>query len=708
MLFSKASLLAVVGIVTAIPYVSAFGNHLFKKRDPVEPRQTSASDYSTEYYFDQLIDHANPAAGTFKQRYYFSDQYYKGQGAPIVMGTPGEQSADGFYTDLTGYSVMNSMLQTWGAAGVVLEHRYWGKSSPFTTLTAPNLQYLTVQQAIDDYKYFVENAALPWAAGTSYTSTPDSTPWVNIGCSYPGLLVAYTQEKYPDLFAAGYATSAPVNADGDFWEYWEPIEEGMPQNCSADMAAAVSYMDNIMATGTPDEVTALKTKFGMESVANDDFGAAIQYPINTWQDMQAYDFAQQGTSLFYQFCDAIETNADGTQSTNPQGVGMPLALDNWAEVFKAVGPDASCPGTGGSCYSTEDPNSPSYTDTSVSDTYARAWVWLLCTELGWFQPGDIGNSSSIVSGQVTSAYFQRQCSYYFPLADGTHSTYDFSQDVADTNTQFKGWNVVGDNLFVVNGEFDPWRSASLSSKWAPEFVDTPTQTISVIPDAHHCWDFYVANGQVDQNVKAVQDQGLTEIRGWLENWYAAHPSVTNTLGTSTTATNTNNPATDSNDPETDDNDPATDDTDPAADDTDPAADDTDPATDDYDPATDNNIATDAGSDDAIGEISTNTTGTTTDDNTSESDLKKKISELASNKTLAMVSFIINGVLALLLIGCIIWLIVTKRKASKSSLGLPRWSQGKRGVQDGDQLGEYGSGPTAGGRGSYKQLQEQTS
>lgn len=32
-----------------------------------------------------------------------------------------------------------------------------------------------------------------------------------------GQLVTLVQEKHPDLFAAGYASSAPLNASGDFW-----------------------------------------------------------------------------------------------------------------------------------------------------------------------------------------------------------------------------------------------------------------------------------------------------------------------------------------------------------------------------------------------------------------------------------------------------------------------------------------------------------
>ncbi|KAG8923740.1 hypothetical protein FRC00_005919 [Tulasnella sp. 408] len=470
-----------------------------------------------------------------------------------------------------------------------------------------------------------------------------------ISACLSGLLVAYTQEKYPDLFAAGYATSAPVNADGDFWEYWEPIEEGMPQNCSADLAAAMDYMDNIMATGTPDQVLALKTQFGMEALQNDDFGASLQYPINTWQDLQAATFAQKGTPLFYQFCDAIETNADGTQNTNAQGVGMPQALTNWAKTFKAMGPDQDCPGTGGACYATTNPNSQMYTNTSVTDDYSRGWIWLLCTQLGFFQIGDPGNSSSIVSSEVTTEYAQRQCSYYFPLADGTHSTYNFSQPVNALNSQFKGWNVVGNNIFVVNGEFDPWRSASVSSTWAPSFVDTPTQEITVIPEAHHCWDYYLMNTQVDENVKSVQNKGLTQIHDWLQTWYTNHPTVTNNL-----------------------------------------------------PA----LANSAGTMDPVGETLNNINGT---NDTVLKDLKDKVNELAANKKLVMISWALNAVFLVALIVVVVLLVKAKRALANvatrsaptgSSIPMARWSLSKGAAP---APGEH----TTGERGQYQHLKDQT-
>lgn len=74
-----------------------------------------------EYFFDQLLDHTNPSLGTFKQRYFFSDQYFGGQGSPIILATPGEQSIDGFQPELNGPTLQYAMMQVFGAAGVVLE-----------------------------------------------------------------------------------------------------------------------------------------------------------------------------------------------------------------------------------------------------------------------------------------------------------------------------------------------------------------------------------------------------------------------------------------------------------------------------------------------------------------------------------------------------------------------------------------------------------
>lgn len=102
----------------------------------------------------QLIDHSNPSLGTFSQFYYYSDEYYACPGSPIILFTPGEAAAAGYEGYLTNRTLIGVFAQAIGAAVIVIEHRYWGQSSPFAELTTENLQYLTLQNSIADLTYF--------------------------------------------------------------------------------------------------------------------------------------------------------------------------------------------------------------------------------------------------------------------------------------------------------------------------------------------------------------------------------------------------------------------------------------------------------------------------------------------------------------------------------------------------------------------------
>ncbi|KAG8929338.1 hypothetical protein FRC02_005726 [Tulasnella sp. 418] len=384
------------------------------------------------YYFDQLIDHSDPSLGTFKQRYFFNQEFYLCQGSPVVIQNAGEQEADMFWTSLTGSSMMRALMQEIGAAGVIVEHRYWGESSPFSNLTTANLKYLTLDQSVEDIKYFVENVKLPFLNNSVKATGPDSTPWIHIGCSFPGALAAFIQEKYPTLFAAAWASSALVQADLDFWEYYAPIEEGMPKNC----------------------------------------------------------------------------------------VGLSIAYQNYANYWRSAIPEGC---EGGLCYSSFNYTADFYKDWSVRNPWSRQWYWLICNELGWWQTGDPGNGTTIISKRVDVPYNLRICSHAFPRADGLLVPY--VSDVESVNSKYNGWNLEGEHLFATNGEFDPWRSASLSSKFGPLRQDTDTQKITLIAGGHHCWDWSMRAAASNAASQSVIAKGIAQIKTWLEEWYQDHPQL---------------------------------------------------------------------------------------------------------------------------------------------------------------------------------------
>jgi hypothetical protein len=160
-----------------------------------------------------------------------------------------------------------------GAAVVVIEHRYWGESSPYANLSTDNLQYLTLENSIADFVRFAKEVKLPFDRKRS--STPDKAPWLFIGGSYSGALSAWIESVSPGTFWAYWSSSAPVQSM-DYWQYFVPVQQGMPKNCSTDVALVVDYIDKIGTIGSPKEQKALQTRFGMGDLEHyDDFAGCV-------------------------------------------------------------------------------------------------------------------------------------------------------------------------------------------------------------------------------------------------------------------------------------------------------------------------------------------------------------------------------------------------------------------------------------------------
>ena len=111
---------------------------------------------------------------------------------------------------LTNVTINGQIAQQQHGATIVLEHRFYGNSTPFGDLSVSSLRFHTIQQAIDDLEYFADNVKLPMPGGD--VVTPTEAPWVLVGGSYSGALTSWTMVNKPNLFRAGYASSAIVEA----------------------------------------------------------------------------------------------------------------------------------------------------------------------------------------------------------------------------------------------------------------------------------------------------------------------------------------------------------------------------------------------------------------------------------------------------------------------------------------------------------------
>ncbi|KAF8058366.1 hypothetical protein HT031_005684 [Scenedesmus sp. PABB004] len=160
--------------------------------------------------FSQRLDHFD-AANTqrFNQLYYVCD-------ATWPKGSKREQAARGNVIVFLGNETPLSKPQQpiifenarrLNALVVLVEHRYYGKSMPFTPATAGGAlatwqyKWLTVQNAIED-----TTAVL--AAVRAARRVPAATPAIVIGGSYGGVLATYHRVVKPSVFAAAVSSSA--------------------------------------------------------------------------------------------------------------------------------------------------------------------------------------------------------------------------------------------------------------------------------------------------------------------------------------------------------------------------------------------------------------------------------------------------------------------------------------------------------------------
>ncbi|EPE10865.1 serine peptidase [Ophiostoma piceae UAMH 11346] len=527
-------------------------NNVFDARAVHQDAARLAADASSnggavQATFQQILNHSDPSQGTFSQRYWYNTDYWTGPGAPVVVFTPGESAANRYTGYLTNRTITGQFAKAIGGAIVMIEHRYWGESSPYAELTTKNLQHLTLANNIADITYFARNVQLGFDNSTRANNTDGGSsglqnaphaPWVFSGGSYAGALSAWIESVDPGTLWAYHASSAVVEAIDDFWQYFDPVRQGLPQNCSADVQLVVEHVDNILLHGSAADKQALKASFGLTGVEHDDdFASVLENGPWNWQE---HDF-DSGYSNVYQFCDYVENAVVGVFNTtckagattpSAKGVGLKKALNGYTKWVKDVlvpgyceGYDSSYVGTNNvDCFNTYDATSPFYTDISLDNAVDRQWVWLLCNEpFGFWQDGAPEGTPTVVSRLVTAEYWQRQCPLYFPDEDGYTfgSSPTGGKTVADTNAYTGGWFHNTTRLIWANGEFDPWKDATVSSDFRPggALVSTPEAPVNVIPGGIHCSDLIMANAQQNAGVAAVVADEIAVIKAWVEEFY---------------------------------------------------------------------------------------------------------------------------------------------------------------------------------------------
>lgn len=432
---------------------------------------------TSQAIFKQLVNPQDAKdARTFDQRYFLNSSNATAQNAPVLFFICGESTCSA--SDLGGATA--EYARKLGAHRIALEHRYYGASQPFPTLSTANMQYLTVENALLDLARFQR-----WAQ----TELKLTGPWIVIGGSYPGALSAFYRHKFPELAIGSLASSAPVEAKENFSEYDAAVATAAGPACAAKMRDVVAALESSL--DKPEELAKYKALFKSESIDDPveflyvvaDMGAiAVQYgfqeelcnSLATGSDpVQAY--ADVGNQLFAMFGLTPEMDSSkGVVSENPQDY---MAV--WG---------------------------------------MRQWLYQSCTQFGFWQVANSDPNLTARSHLIDLAYHRRLCAKVFGMPivaqpDDLNKSFYEPMRAASSATS---------NILLINGSNDPWSHLSLTAERNNN--NNTNLDLYTIAGGSHCTDLGAPSANDSQSL--AQAHSLTEdsMARWLGHTSVPEPS----------------------------------------------------------------------------------------------------------------------------------------------------------------------------------------
>lgn len=432
-----------------------------------------------ELFLPAFLDNYSYATVTFPLRYFLSVDFISEGPYPLLFYTGNEGDVE-LYVNNTGF--MLEFAAKTPSLVVFAEHRYYGKSLPYTPpFSTSQLKYFSPHQALADYAYLI-----------SYLlDTYDITEVVVFGGSYGGMLASWMRLKYPHLVDGALAASAP---DLHFQQTTNPYL--FAQTATLPYSLYGNLCDETIRAGFRALVAAGAQDYYMLT--------QIFRTCELVQDTQLLlDWAVDGLSNLAMLNYPYEVNYTALLPANPVNYAcdqLPTtpvqtsyealsALYKAANVYYNYTGEAYC------------------TQLSSNLTYGIDWLWsyVRCTTL--IMP--IGMDG------VNDMFYSRPWDIWEFLAFCTERFGNIKAQITYPAIMYGANNYTGNlfrymsNVIFSNGEIDPWQSGGVFPPLNPALLPI------YIPNAAHHLDLRASNPADPPSLTSARIQETTTIVSWL-------------------------------------------------------------------------------------------------------------------------------------------------------------------------------------------------
>ncbi|MES3038858.1 MAG: S28 family serine protease [Bdellovibrionota bacterium] len=442
----------------------ASANGMIKKLPKLPAQNQIASAGVEAHTIEQAINHDDRSDGTFTQRYWFSKAFAANSAAPILVYLCGEHDCAGGWAS----PYMDPWAEPVAGNTASIEHRYYGQSRPFSSLTTENLKYLTMEQAL------IDTAQVLLKLRKDYNLTG---PFIVMGGSYSGALAVQLRTAYPNLVAGAWSSSGPSKMIADFKGYDVKMTQIMGLVCAANMRKVIAHAE--AAVKNPEQFKQLREKFFMPNLTHpvdflfgisDVAAAAVQYNETEW------------------VCGSF-TSGD--------------AVEDYAKFLSEINEEW---GYTGEAYSFGTISDTSYDSPNAG---TRMFLYQQCYEVGTLQTAADKLENSTRSSLINFKYMKEACKRAFGKSFDTADNADELNDKYYKPLLKKNGPT---QIFITAGLIDPTFEMSKTREIAAgSNKGIATESIEM---AAHCDDINVGDNS-PASVKAAAMRGMDLIKQWV-------------------------------------------------------------------------------------------------------------------------------------------------------------------------------------------------